>query len=109
MKMTKEEPRVGVYICHCGGNISDTVDVEKVKEATAKLKGVKVAETNEYVCSDPGQEMITEGIKKHRLNRIVVASCSPRMHLDTFRQTIKSAGLNPYFLCSRGGGANSLP
>jgi len=98
MKMTEEKPRVGVYICHCGGNISDTIDVEKVKEAAAKLKGVNVAETYEYVCSDPGQEMITEGIKKHGLNRIVVASCSPRMHLDTFRQTVKSAGLNAYFL-----------
>ena len=96
--MAQEEPRVGVYICHCGGNISDTVDVEKVKEAAAKLRGVSVAETNEYVCSDPGQEMITEGIKEYGLNRIVVASCSPRMHLDTFRQTIKSAGLNPYLL-----------
>ncbi len=93
-----EEPRIGVYICHCGGNISDTVDVEKVKEAVAKLEGVKVAETYEYVCSDPGQEMITDGIEKHALNRIIVASCSPRMHLDTFRRTVESAGLNPYFL-----------
>jgi heterodisulfide reductase subunit A len=98
MKMAQEEPRVGVYICHCGGNISDTVDVEKVKEAAAKLKGVNVAETYEYVCSDPGQEMITKGIKEQGLNRIVVASCSPRMHLDTFRKTVKSADLNPYFL-----------
>ncbi len=96
--MTEEKPRVGVYICHCGGNISDTVDVEKVKEAAAKLKDVNVAETYEYVCSDPGQEMITKGIKEHGLNRIVVASCSPRMHLGTFRQTVKSAGLNPYIL-----------
>jgi heterodisulfide reductase subunit A len=96
--MTKDEPKVGVYICHCGGNISDTVDVEKVKEATSKLKGVKVAETYEYVCSDPGQEMITRGIREHGLNRIVVASCSPRMHLDTFKRTVNSAGLNPYFL-----------
>jgi len=96
--MAKEEPRVGVYICHCGGNISDTVDVEKVKEAAARFKGVKIAETYEYVCSDPGQEMITKGIKEHGLNRIVVASCSPRMHLETFRRTVQSAGLNPYLL-----------
>jgi heterodisulfide reductase subunit A len=92
------EVKIGVYICHCGGNISDTVDVEKVREAVAKFKNVKVAETYEYVCSDPGQEMIANGIKQHGLNRIVVASCSPRMHLDTFRRTVKSAGLNPYFL-----------
>jgi len=96
--MTREEAKVGVYICHCGGNISDTVDVARVKEASANLEGVRVAETYEYVCSDPGQEMITNDIKEHGLNRIVVASCSPRMHLDTFRRTIESAGLNPYFL-----------
>jgi len=96
--MTREEAKIGVYICHCGGNISDTVDVARVKEASANLKGVKVAETYEYVCSDPGQEMITNGIKEYGLNRIVVASCSPRMHLDTFRRTVESAGLNPYFL-----------
>ncbi|KPV62020.1 MAG: CoB--CoM heterodisulfide reductase iron-sulfur subunit A [Candidatus Bathyarchaeota archaeon BA2] len=96
--MAKEEPKIGVYICHCGGNISDTVDVEKVREAASKMEGVKVAKTYEYVCSDPGQEMIQEGIKEHGLNRIVVASCSPRMHLDTFRRTLESAGLNPYFL-----------
>jgi heterodisulfide reductase subunit A len=94
----KETPRIGVYICHCGGNISDTVDVEKVKEATALLDDVKTAETYEYVCSNPGQDMIKDGIKKHKLNRIIVASCSPRMHLETFRKTVKSAGLNPYLL-----------
>ena len=96
--MAKEEAKVGVYICHCGGNISDTVDVARLREAAAKFKGVKVAETYEYVCSDPGQEMITNGIREQGLNRIVVASCSPRMHLDTFRRALESAGLNPYFL-----------
>ena len=96
--MTKEEVRIGVYICHCGGNISDTVDVEHVREVVAKFKGVTVARTYEYTCSDPGQEMIINGIKEHGLNRIIVASCSPRMHLDTFRRTVESAGLNPYYL-----------
>jgi heterodisulfide reductase subunit A len=93
-----EEPCIGVYICHCGGNISDTVDVERVREAAALFKGVKIAETNEYVCSNPGQERIMRGIREHNLNRVVVASCSPRMHLETFRQTVKTAGLNPYLL-----------
>jgi len=93
-----DEIKIGVYICHCGGNISDTVDVEKVREAASKLEGVEVAVTYEYVCSDPGQEMIVKGIKEKGLNRIVVASCSPRMHLDTFRRTLESAGLNPYLL-----------
>ncbi len=96
--MTQKEARIGVYICHCGGNISDTVDVAKVKEAASKLDGVKIAETYEYVCSDPGQELIAKGIKEHGLNRIVVAACTPKMHLDTFRQNVKSAGLSPYFL-----------
>jgi heterodisulfide reductase subunit A len=96
--MSEKEIKIGVFICHCGGNISDTINVEKLREAVAKLDGVKVAKTYEYVCSDPGQGMIKEGIKEHGLNRIVVASCSPRMHLDTFRRTVESAGLNPYFL-----------
>jgi len=94
----KEEPKIGVYICHCGGNISDTVDVEKVREAASKLEGVKIAKNYEYVCSDPGQEMITEDIKEHGLNRIIVASCTPRMHLGTFRRAVESVGLNQYYL-----------
>jgi heterodisulfide reductase subunit A len=98
MMQANEKPRVGVYICHCGGNISDTVDVAKVKEAVAKFPGVEIAETYEYVCSDPGQELIAKGVKEHGINRVVVASCTPKMHLDTFRQNVKSAGLNPYLL-----------
>jgi heterodisulfide reductase subunit A len=90
------KPKIGVYICHCGGNISDTVDMERVKESIATLDGVKIAETNEYVCSSPGQDMIKNGIKDHKLNRIIVASCSPRMHLETFKRTVSEAGLNPY-------------
>jgi heterodisulfide reductase subunit A len=93
-----KEVKVGVYICHCGGNISDTVDVAKVKEAVAKLDGVKIAETYEYVCSDPGQELIAKGVKEQGLDRVVVAACTPKMHLDTFRKNVESAGLNPYFL-----------
>src|SRR4030066_246591 len=93
-----EKTRIGVFICHCGGNISDTVDVARVKEAANSLESVGVAETFEYVCSTPGQEMIKKAITEHKLNRVVVASCSPRMHLDTFRQAVKSAGLNPYLL-----------
>jgi len=104
-----KEPKIGVYICHCGGNISDTVDVAKVKESIAKLGGVKIVQTYEYMCSKPGQDMIQRDIKEHGLNRVVVASCSPRMHLDTFRGAVKGAGvdfrgaqkraaLNPYLL-----------
>jgi heterodisulfide reductase subunit A len=93
-----QKPSVGIFICHCGGNISDTVDVVRVKEAFASLDQVKVSETFEYLCSNPGQEMIKNSIKEKGLERVVVASCSPRMHLDTFRQVVKSAGLNPYLL-----------
>ena len=93
-----EVPQIGVFICHCGGNISDTVEVAKVKEAIGSVRQVKVVETFEYMCSNPGQEMIKKAIKDNGLNRIVVASCSPRMHLDTFKQAVKSAGLNPYLL-----------
>lgn len=91
-----KKPRIGVYICHCGGNISNTVDVAKVKEAISQLEGVAVVETYEYTCSNPGQEMIKTGIKEHKLDRVIVASCSPRMHMETFRRTVASAGLNPY-------------
>ncbi|HLN89920.1 MAG TPA: CoB--CoM heterodisulfide reductase iron-sulfur subunit A family protein, partial [Candidatus Binatia bacterium] len=93
-----EKPRIGVFICHCGGNISDTVDVARVKEAAKSLDNTQVAETLEYVCSNPGQDTIKKAILEHKLNRVIVASCSPRMHLDTFRQAVKSAGLNPYLL-----------
>jgi len=93
-----EKTRIGVFICHCGGNISDTVDVARVKEAAKSLANVQVAETFEYVCSNPGQEKIKKAIQEQKLNRVIVASCSPRMHLDTFRQAVKSAGLNPYLL-----------
>ena len=93
-----EDKKVGVYICHCGGNISDTVDVAKVREVAAQFKDVKIAETYEYVCSDPGQELIANGIKEQGIERVVVAACTPKMHLDTFRRNIESAGLNPYFL-----------
>ncbi len=93
-----KKPSVGVFICHCGGNISDTVDVARVRDAASSIDKVEVAETFEYVCSNPGQEKIKNAIKERGLERVVVASCSPRMHLDTFRQAVKSVGMNPYFL-----------
>ncbi len=93
-----EKPKVGVYVCHCGINIAATVNVEEVMEFASRLPGVKVARTYAYMCSDPGQQLIQEDIKKEGLNRIVVASCSPRMHEITFRRTLQDAGLNPYYL-----------
>ena len=90
--------RIGVYICHCGGNISDTVDVERVKEEISKLKDVKVVETVEYLCSTQGQNLIKNGVKDYGINRVVVASCSIYLHLETFRRAVSEAGLNPYLL-----------
>lgn len=89
-------PRIGVYICHCGGNISDVVDVEKVVEAVAGLPGVVVARRNMFMCSDPGQEIIAADVQQERLNRVVVGACSPSLHELTFRRTLSRAGLNPY-------------
>jgi heterodisulfide reductase subunit A len=91
-----EHRRIGVYICHCGLNIAGTVDVEEVAEYAASLDSVAVSRHYRYMCSDPGQALIKEDIKDLGLNRIVVASCSPRMHELTFRQVCQDAGLNPY-------------
>jgi len=92
------QPRIGVYICHCGVNISAMVDVEQVAEFAATLPSVAVARDYLYMCSDPGQALIRQDIEEHRLNRVVVASCSPRMHEPTFRGAAQQAGLNPYLV-----------
>jgi heterodisulfide reductase subunit A len=92
------KPCIGVYICHCGVNISATVDVEAVAAFAAGLPGVVVARDYMYMCSDPGQALIRQDIETHDLNRIVVASCSPRMHEPTFRGAAEQAGLNPYLV-----------
>ena len=89
---------IGVYICHCGVNISHTVDIEEIKEFAAGLPHVKVSENYMYMCSEPGQELIRKDIREKGLNRIVVVACSPRMHEPTFRNTLESAGLNKYCL-----------
>jgi heterodisulfide reductase subunit A-like polyferredoxin len=91
-------PRIGVYICHCGLNIARTVDCGKVTRMAAGLDGVVVAKDIPYACSEPGQSGIKEDILENDLDRIVVASCSPRLHEPTFRRMLQSAGLNPYLL-----------
>lgn len=90
--------RIGVFVCHCGENISATVDCAKVAEAARALKGVVVSLDYKYMCSDPGQSLIKQAIHEHRLTGVVVAACSPRMHEPTFRRMCAEAGLNP-FLC----------
>ncbi len=91
-----EEPKIGVYICHCGGNISDHVDVEKVAAAVRNIQGVEVSQTSMFMCSDPGQELIQEDITKRGINRVVVASCAPSLHELTFRGAITRAEMNPF-------------
>ncbi|MBW1752474.1 MAG: CoB--CoM heterodisulfide reductase iron-sulfur subunit A family protein [Deltaproteobacteria bacterium] len=99
-KIDKETPaeksKVGVYICYCGGNISDHVEVEKVRESMEKIPGVEVARTDMFMCSDPGQEMIMQDLKSGTIDRVVVASCAPSLHETTFRSAISRAGANPY-------------
>ncbi|MBI5385166.1 MAG: CoB--CoM heterodisulfide reductase iron-sulfur subunit A family protein [Verrucomicrobia bacterium] len=93
-----DELKIGVYVCNCGTNISHIIDAEAVKDFAASLPGVKVCRSYRYMCSNPGQEMITKDIKELGLNRVVVAACSPRMHEKTFRGACAAGGLNPY-LC----------
>jgi len=96
--MDKKSLRIGIFVCECGGNIGDVVDVQTVIETVKNWEGVVVAKYNKYLCSKPAQEVIIEGIKKNNLDRIVVASCTPRMHLTTFRSVLERSGLNPYLL-----------
>ena len=91
-------PKIGIFVCECGGNIGDVVDVKAVVEAVKNWEGVAVAKFHKYLCSKPAQEMILEAIKKENLERVVVASCTPRMHLPTFQSVLERAGLNPYML-----------
>jgi heterodisulfide reductase subunit A-like polyferredoxin len=94
-----DEPRrIGVYVCHCGLNIAKTVDCQKVAETAAGMNDVVISKDIGYACSEPGQQQIKDDILEHGLDRVVVASCSPRLHEPTFRHMIQSAGLNPYLL-----------
>ncbi len=91
-----EEPRVGVFICHCGSNIGGFVDVKAVTEYAKTLPGVAYATDNLYTCAEDGLASIRAGIKEHNLNRVVVSSCTPRTHAPLFQGTCESAGLNKY-------------
>jgi heterodisulfide reductase subunit A len=88
--------RLGVFVCHCGGNISDYVDVEQVRAAAAAVPGVMVAKTFMFACSDAAQQEMMNDIDSRQLDGIVIASCSPKLHLETFRAMAQRAGLNPY-------------
>ncbi len=94
----ESQPRIGVYVCHCGTNIAAMVDVEQVAEFAATLPHVVVARDYLYMCSDPGQTLIKQDIQEQQLTRVVVAACSPSMHEPTFRGATREGGINPYFM-----------
>ncbi len=91
-----DERRIGVYVCNCGTNIAHVVDVDVVCESVRELPGVSITRSYRYMCSNPGQEMIAKDIREQRLDRVVVAACSPRMHEKTFRGACRAGGLNPF-------------
>jgi heterodisulfide reductase subunit A len=90
--------RIGVFVCECGLNIAGSLDCEEVRKYAETLPDVAVAVLNKYTCADPGQNEIKRYIKENNLNRVVVASCSPRMHEPTFRACVADVGVNPYLL-----------
>ncbi len=91
-----EEPRIGVFVCHCGTNIAGSIDIKAVQEYAKTLPNVIIADDYQYMCSTPGQNKIAEAIKEQKLTGIVVAACSPRLHEPTFRNATKEGGLNPF-------------
>jgi heterodisulfide reductase subunit A len=92
----KQKNRIGVFICHCGANIASIVDVKDVTNFAGTLSDVVISKENEFMCSEHGQQMIKDAIKKKKLNKVVVASCSPRLHEHTFKLAVSEAGLNPF-------------
>lgn len=95
---SSDEVRIGVYVCHCGLNIAHAVDCEQVARLAEGFPGVVVSRDYSYLCSEPGQNLVKDDIKEFGLNRVVVGSCSPRLHEPTFRQCLIEGGLNPYLL-----------
>ncbi|MBS7616581.1 CoB--CoM heterodisulfide reductase iron-sulfur subunit A family protein [Candidatus Bathyarchaeota archaeon] len=93
-----EIPRIGVYVCHCGTNIAGSVDVKKIVEYASTLPNVVVAKDYRYLCSDPGQAIIKQDVKEFKLNRVVIAACTPTLHELTFSKCVEEVGLNRYLL-----------
>ncbi|MHC1627603.1 MAG: disulfide reductase, partial [Candidatus Nezhaarchaeales archaeon] len=88
--------KIGVFICACGGNISNVVDINKVAEEIKQLEGVAIAKTYEFLCSKPGQELIEEECKKNNVDRLIIAACTENMHIKNFREVASRIGINPY-------------
>ncbi|KPL19526.1 MAG: hypothetical protein AMJ92_02700 [candidate division Zixibacteria bacterium SM23_81] len=97
-KSSPEEIRIGVFVCQCGLNIAGTVECEDVAKFAEELPNVVYSDFQKYTCSEPGQQTIKDAIAEHNLNRVVVASCTPKMHEPTFRAAVQEAGLNPYLM-----------
>lgn len=98
VKPTENGLRIGVFVCDCGLNIAGAVDCGAVAEYSETLRDVVCVVRNKYTCADPGQNEIKDAIHQHKLNRVVIASCTPRQHEPTFRQCVREAGLNPYLM-----------
>jgi len=96
--MKSESLRIGVFVCDCGLNIAGTVDTDAVAKFAATLPDVAAVVRNRYTCADPGQKEIQKAIREHDLNRVVVASCTPKIHETTFRNCVAEVGLNPYLM-----------
>src|SRR3990172_6939377 len=90
--------RIGVFVCWCGSNIAKMVDVKKAAEVAGGFPNVVYSTDYKYMCSDPGQTLIKEAIKEHKLDRVVIGSCSPRLHEPTFQRCIDDGGLNKYMV-----------
>ena len=98
MSKPTQDPRIGVYVCHCGLNIAQSVDCGRVARTVENEDGVVVSKDIVYACSEPGQQQIKQDIIDNGLDRVVIASCSPRLHEPTFKKMIDEVGLNPYML-----------
>ena len=97
-RLEKDDLRIGVFVCECGQNIGGSVSCDEVVEYAKTLPGVACAVKNRYTCAEPGQQEIKQYVADNKLNRVVVASCTPRMHEPTFRICVQEAGLNPYLM-----------
>jgi len=96
--MSAEALRIGVFVCDCGMNIAGTVDTAEVARFAEGLPDVAAVVRNRYTCADPGQKEIQRAIREHQLNRVVVASCTPKIHESTFRNCVAAVGMNPYLM-----------
>lgn len=98
VKPTDQEARIGVYVCHCGLNIAQSVDCTKIAHDVADANGVVISKDIVYACSEPGQQEIKQDIIDNGLDRVVIASCSPRLHEPTFKKMAEAAGINAYMV-----------